>query len=146
MSCLHFVLLSLAAVYQLCEFKSRRGKNKNLTAKKNLILTLFGLIFRRIYKIVMSTIFSDSFLLIMVINEKCTYILNIIIWQQSNSAIFNILYRIMKKSLYIRLKIKPNSVRIRSLSCQICVLPSTGFELTPLMHCSTNRLALCPAQ
>ena len=44
-----------------------------------------------------------------------------------------------------RLKIKPNSVRIIFLSCQICVLPSTGFELTPLIHCSTNRLALCPA-
>jgi hypothetical protein len=41
-----------------------------------------------------------------------------------------------------RLKIKPNSVRIRFLSCQICVLPSTGFELTPLLHCSTNCLAL----
>ena len=37
---------------------------------------------------------------------------------------------------YIRLKIKPNSVRIRFLSCQIFVLPSTGFELTPLIHCS----------
>jgi hypothetical protein len=47
--------------------------------------------------------------------------------------------------IYTRLKIKPNSVRIRSLSCQIFVLPSTGFELTPLIHCSTNRLALCPA-
>ena len=47
--------------------------------------------------------------------------------------------------IYIRLKIKPNSVRIRSLSCQIFVLPSTGFELTPLMHCRTNRSALCPA-
>ena len=47
--------------------------------------------------------------------------------------------------IYIRLKIKPNSARIRFLSCQIFVLPSTGFELTPLMHCSTNRLALCPA-
>ena len=31
--------------------------------------------------------------------------------------------------IYIRLKIKPNSVRIRFLSCQIFVLPSTGFEL-----------------
>ena len=41
--------------------------------------------------------------------------------------------------------IKPNSVRIRFLSCQICVLPSTGFELTPLLHCNTNRLTLCPA-
>ena len=38
----------------------------------------------------------------------------------------------------IRLKFKPNSVRIRFLSCQIFVLPSTGFELTPLIHCSTN--------
>jgi hypothetical protein len=28
----------------------------------------------------------------------------------------------------IRLKIKPNSVKIRFLSCQIFVLPSTGFE------------------
>jgi hypothetical protein len=33
----------------------------------------------------------------------------------------------------IRLKIKPNSVRIRFLSCKIFVLPSTGFELTPLI-------------
>ena len=24
------------------------------------------------------------------------------------------------------------------------VLPSTGFELTPLINCNTNRLALCP--
>jgi hypothetical protein len=31
--------------------------------------------------------------------------------------------------IHIRLKIKPNSVRIRSLSRQIFVLPSTGFEL-----------------
>ena len=29
--------------------------------------------------------------------------------------------------------------------CQIFVLPSTGFELTPLIHCSTIRLALHPA-
>ena len=47
--------------------------------------------------------------------------------------------------IYIRLKIKPNSVRIRFLSCQFFVLPSTGFEFTPLIHFSTNRLALCPA-
>ena len=40
--------------------------------------------------------------------------------------------------IYIRLKIKPNSVRIRFLSCQFFVLPSTGFDLTPLIHCSTN--------
>ena len=47
--------------------------------------------------------------------------------------------------IYIRLKIKPNSVRIRFYSCQIFVLPSTGFEPTPLIHCSTIRLALRPA-
>ena len=47
--------------------------------------------------------------------------------------------------IYIRLKIKLSSVRIRFLSCQNVVLPSTGFELTPLIHCNTNRLALCPA-
>ena len=46
---------------------------------------------------------------------------------------------------YIRLKIKPNSVRIRFQSCQIFVLPSTRFEPTPLIHCSTIRLALRPA-
>ena len=46
--------------------------------------------------------------------------------------------------MHIRLKIKPNSVRIRSLSCQLFFLPSTEFELTPLIHCSTNRLALYP--
>ena len=47
--------------------------------------------------------------------------------------------------MYIRLKIKPNSARIRFQSCQIFVLPYTGFELTPLIHCSTIRLALRPA-
>ena len=47
--------------------------------------------------------------------------------------------------IYIRLKIKPNSVRIRFQSCQIFVLPSTGFEPTPLLHCSAIRLALHPA-
>ena len=31
-------------------------------------------------------------------------------------------------TIYIRLKSKPNSVRIRFLSCQIFVLPSTGFD------------------
>ena len=34
---------------------------------------------------------------------------------------------------------------IRFQSCQIFVLPSTGFEPTPLIHCSTIRLALRPA-
>ena len=47
--------------------------------------------------------------------------------------------------IYIRLKVKPNSVRIRSMRWQIFVLPSTGFELTPLIQCSTNRLVLCTA-
>ena len=42
---------------------------------------------------------------------------------------------------YIRLK----SVRIIFLSCQMFVLPTMGFELTPLIHCSTIRLALRPA-
>ena len=47
--------------------------------------------------------------------------------------------------IYIYMKIKENSVGIRFLSCQVFVLPSTEFELTPLIHCSTNRLALSPA-
>ena len=47
--------------------------------------------------------------------------------------------------IYTRLKIKPNSVRIRFQSCQIFVLPQTGFEPTPLIHCSTIRLSLRPA-
>ena len=47
--------------------------------------------------------------------------------------------------IYIRLKIEPNSVRIRFQSGQIFVLPSTGFAPTPLIHCSTIRLALRPA-
>ena len=51
----------------------------------------------------------------------------------------------LRNIIYINLKINPSSVRIRSLSCQIFVLPSTGFEFTPLIQCSTNRLALCPA-
>ena len=49
---------------------------------------------------------------------------------------------IIYKYIYIRLKIKPNSVKIRFLSCQIFVLPSTGFELTPLIHCSLMSRAL----
>ena len=43
---------------------------------------------------------------------------------------------------YISLKIKPNSVRIRSLNCHLFVLPSTRFELTPLIHSGTNRFVL----
>ena len=39
-----------AAVYQWCELKSRRGKNK-IWQLKNLIIALFGLIFKRIYNI-----------------------------------------------------------------------------------------------
>jgi hypothetical protein len=31
----HFPVVHAAAVYQWCEFKSRRGKNKNLTAQKS---------------------------------------------------------------------------------------------------------------
>jgi NADPH-dependent 2,4-dienoyl-CoA reductase/sulfur reductase-like enzyme len=56
------------------------------------------------------------------------------------SKVTLIIKRILYRYIYICLKIKPNSVRIRFLSCQIFVLPSTGFELTPLIHCSTNRL------
>ena len=41
--------------------------------------------------------------------------------------------------VYIRLKIKPNSVKIRFESCQCFVFPSMGFEHTPLIHCSTIR-------
>ena len=44
--------------------------------------------------------------------------------------------------LKLFLKIKPNSVRIRSLGCQIFVLPSTGFELAPLIHCRHQFLSL----
>ena len=43
-------------------------------------------------------------------------------------------YTLNLKYIYIRLKIRPNSVRIRFLSCQIFVLPSTEFELTPLIQ------------
>ena len=41
-------------------------------------------------------------------------------------------YYLREPHIYIRLKIKPNSVRIRFQSCQICIIPSTGFEPTPL--------------
>ena len=61
------------------------------------------------------------------------------IWQDLIDNLYIYIY------IYIRLKIKPNSVRIRFYSCQIFVLPSTGFEPTPLLHCSTIRLALRPA-
>jgi hypothetical protein len=58
---------------------------------------------------------------------------------------FSLLLQIFRynvyKCVYIRLKIKPNSVRIRFQSCHFFVLPSTGFEPTPLIHCTTIRLA-----
>ena len=44
-------------------------------------------------------------------------------------------------SIYIRLKMKPNSVRIRFVCCQIFAHPSTGFELTPLIHCRHQSLS-----
>jgi hypothetical protein len=53
----------------------------------------------------------------------------------SNTVWFNL-------QTYIRLKIKPNSVRIIFQSCQIVVLPSTGFELTPLIHIYKQRNCL----
>ena len=60
------------------------------------------------------------------------------VWNEISLYIYIYIY-------ILRLKIKPNSVIIRSLSWQCFVLPSTGFELTPLIHGTTNRLALCPA-
>ena len=37
--------------------------------------------------------------------------------------------------IYIRLKIKPNSIRIRFLRCQIFVLPSTIYiYINPCLH------------
>jgi hypothetical protein len=36
-------------------------------------------------------------------------------------------------------------LRVSLDSCQVFVLPSTEFEPTPLIHCSTIRLALRPA-
>jgi hypothetical protein len=47
---------------------------------------------------------------------------------------------------FICLKIKPNIVRIRFFSRQIFWgSHSTGFEPTPLIHYSTNRLSPSPA-
>ena len=44
--------------------------------------------------------------------------------------------------VYIPLKIKPNSVRIRSLSWQIFILPSTGFKLVDtLQHQSLSLMS-----
>ena len=34
---------------------------------------------------------------------------------------------------------------VRFFNCQLFALPSTGFELTQLIHCKTNHLALRPA-
>ena len=40
----------------------------------------------------------------------------------------------------------PNwAIRTKLYTQNNFVLPSTGFELTPLIHCRTNRFALCPA-
>ena len=66
-------------------------------------------------------------------------------FRMSGIDYFRFISRYIYIYIYIRLKIKPNSVRIRFQSCQIIVLPSTGFEPTPLLHCSTIRLALRPA-
>jgi hypothetical protein len=45
--------------------------------------------------------------------------------------------------IYICLKSNPNIVRIRILRRHIFCSPLMGFNLTPLIHYSTNRLALC---
>ena len=63
----------------------------------------------------------------------------------SSYAFVDLLFICIYANIQIRLKIKPNSVRIRFQSCQFVVLPSTGFEPTPLIHCNTIRLALRPA-
>ena len=115
------------AVYQWCGFKSRRGKNKNLTALKSNSNTVW-------FNFQTYIIFSINLVSLITLRSSgtdilygCHLLLDVCIY------------------IYIRLKIKPNGVRIRFLSCQIFVLPSTGFELTPLMHCNTIRLALRPA-
>ena len=85
---------------------------------------------------------SVNLIIIIVFLQTCSYFCYIL------TSFFVLLCYILDVYIYIiyiRLKIKPNSVRIRFLSCQIFVLPSTGFELTPLIHCSTTRLALCQA-
>ena len=48
-----------------------------------------------------------------------------------------------QKNISICLKIKHNSVRIRFLRSQFCVLPR--IEPAPLIHCNTKQLAVCPA-
>jgi hypothetical protein len=47
-------------------------------------------------------------------------------------------------NIYRCLKIELNSVGIRFLSWHLFCSPSTVFELTPLIDCSTNCLALYP--
>ena len=50
----------------------------------------------------------------------------------------------LKLHISMRLKIEPNSVRISFLELTNLISLTTGFELTPFIHCSTNHLALCP--
>ena len=54
-------------------------------------------------------------------------IIEILLKAAFNTITSHLTMRICQCTWYIRLKIKPNSVRIRFLSYQIFVLPSTGF-------------------
>ena len=123
-------------MYQWCGFKSRRGKNKNLTALKSNSNTVWfnfqTYIYIYVWKLYRSIYIKE------IIKKK-----NKTDFSQHFVLTFSLLLQIFRYNVYkcLRLEIKPNSVRIRSLSCQIFVLSSTGFELTPLIHCSTNRLA-----
>ena len=122
------------------------GRTKNCQLK-HLILTLFSLIFRRIYQIFELSNFvlpSTGFELIPLLHCSTIRLALRPAPQTIRPHPLPCIYIYIFMYMYIRLKIKPNSVRIRFQSCQMFILPSTGFELIPLIHCSTIRLALRP--
>jgi hypothetical protein len=67
----------------------------------------------------------------------CLLVIFLFVWAYDYplGIFFNVLGNNINVSMYFTIYIY----------IQIVVLPSTGFELTPLIRYSTNRLALCPA-
>ena len=47
--------------------------------------------------------------------------------------------------VWVQIPSREEQTNLTALKSKIFVLPSTGFEPTPLIHCSTIRLALRPA-
>jgi hypothetical protein len=115
------------------KFKSRRGKNKNVTAKKSNSNYVW-------FNFQTYIIFSINLVSQVTLRSIWT---NIVYGCHLLRCWYNLLYFL---SLYIDFSIIIyNILKIAELDCCQIIILSMGFELTPLIHCRINRLSLCPA-